>query len=145
MNIGSLFVELGVKGSSGAIRGVGSLGKGLRDVAIIANQTLQFMSKLYGATKEVVDENTRLGNSLLVASKDLDISTNSLQRWEYASMLSGARAGEMTSAFKSLQGSLLSIRDNDVPEYFAYLFQQMGEVDKSFDTNRFLSGDVEYA
>lgn len=145
MNIGSLFVELGVKGGTMAISQVGSLHKGLRDTALIANQTVQMMSKLYGATKDIVKENASLGKELSNTSAELDISTDRLQRWDYAARLSGAQVGEMDSAFRSLQSSLLGIRDNDVPEYFQYLFAQMDKVDKNFDAKKFLSGDLDYA
>lgn len=146
MNLGSLFVELGVKGGTQANGKVKELRDGLRDAAIIANQTVQLMSKVYEGTKQLVQENTAWGVSLTNASKDLNISTDSLQRWDYAARLTGAKAGEMDSAFKSLQGTILGIADSgELPDYFAHLMSQMNEVDKSFDADRFRSGDLEYA
>ena len=145
MNIGSLFVDIGLEGAGSAIRGIGSVTKGLRDASLIANQSLQFMTRFFESGKKIVLESSQMGTSILNNSKTLDIATTQLQKWDYAARLSGANIGEMDNAFKSLQSSILGLREGDAPEYFNMLFSEISKIDPELDTVRFLSGDLEYA
>lgn len=144
MNIGSLFVELGTKGAGSAIRQISNLQSGLVGASLAANQTIQFLKTMYESTSAIVKQNAQMGASLSNSSKELGISTDSLQRWEYAARLSNAKAGEMTASFRQLQKTLLDVRDGDMPQYFAYLFNEIGKVDQAFDADRFQT-DLEYA
>lgn len=144
MNIGSLFVELGTKGAGSAIRQISNLQSGLVGASLAANQTIQFLKTMYDSTSAIVKQNAQMGAALSNSSKELGISTDSLQRWDYAARLSNAKAGEMTASFRQLQKTLLDVRDGDMPQYFAYLFEQIGKVDSAFDADRFQT-DLEYA
>lgn len=145
MNIGSLFVELGVKGgksSNNILKGVRS---NLRDAALIANQTVSLFNQLYSGIRNLSEGSSKYATDLKIVSDNLDISTDRLQRWDYAAKLAGASGGEIFRSMQSLQKVLINFKDTgEAPKYFQMLFQEISKVDSAFDSNRFLN-DIDYA
>lgn len=144
MNIGSLFVSLGVKGANKTLSAIVSVKNGLRDTALIANQTVSLFERIYGGVRNMSENASNYAGNLNMLSNQLGVSVEQLQRWDYAARKAGAQSGQMFNAFDSLQKVLLQVRDNGAPEYFQYLFNQMSQIDSAFDSQRFET-DVNYA
>lgn len=106
MNVGSLFVTLGIKGGGKAkkdVLGVNSEIKGL------SKSSLGAIAALTGITlglKSLYDGALRTGTAMTKFGNTTGMSTDLLQRWQYVARQSGVASEEIESNFRNLQSSL---------------------------------------
>lgn len=109
MTIAELFVNLGVKGSDVSVRAISSVKSGLEE-ATSSGLALKaaILAALYGLEKFTGMAGER-GMELEKFSNFTGLSTDKLQKWQYAMKMSGVEAKDVEGSIKGLQSSMLKM------------------------------------
>lgn len=137
MNIAELFVDLGVKGSDKSVKQVREVRTGLKDVAssgMLAKTML--VGVMYGMQR-LMSHSGQAGATLEQFANLTGLSTDKLQRWQYAAKMSNLSAEEMTGSIKGVQQAMARMSlMGEAPMGFGMLANtvgfDMGKIDDTF-------------
>lgn len=103
MNVAELFVKLGVEGNTKVGHALESVQTGLsktRELSLAAQASI--LGLIYGVER-LTEASTGLGMDLKNFGLATGLSTQELQRWQYAALQAGVTADEMAGTIKGLQ------------------------------------------
>lgn len=129
MNVGELFVSIGVKGANQV---VGALGGVSRSVKETAHQSLLLKASLVGAvyaTQRLFSESNKIGVSLTNFAAQTQLSTKTLQQYQYAAELVGVSNEEMLGTFKQLQGVMTEAQLGKISTALGQILRLTGSTD----------------
>lgn len=129
MNVGELFVNLGVKGadSSGkAIKGIGEGLKGVKSTSLEAKAAI--LGLMYGFER-LMSASGQMGTNMQNFNALTGVSARDLQQWQYAMRQAGGSADEATTSIKAVQNAMEMVNiGKDVPAGLARIGQLTGGV-----------------
>lgn len=132
LNVGELFISLGVQGSEktiGAITGVTQGMGGLASTSLEAKAAI--LGAMYGLER-LMSASAQMGTGLTNFNALTGMSTRQLQQWQYAARQAGVSGEEMTGSLKSVQGAMTNmLLGKGAPAGLGMLAQKVG-----FDTSR---------
>lgn len=147
MNIGNLFVRLGVVGGDKAKKQIDTTSSGMVG---LSKKSLTAIAALAGVSygfKTLYDRSLRLGTGLTKFSNYTGMSSQELQRWQYIAKQSGVSAEEMTSSISGLQDAIGKMHiEGEIPKFLQMIGRYV-EIDntKLEDTYYLLSKLQEFS
>lgn len=132
MNIGEMFVALGVKGSEKTLAGLGAVRKGMNDLFSTSLETKAGIIGAMYAAERLFAKSGATGTGLTNFTALTGKSAIELQRWQYAARQAGVANEEFTGSFKSVQGAMTNmLMGKGAPEGLALVASKVG-----FDAKR---------
>lgn len=110
MNVGELFVSLGIKGGKEAVGVLNSVTGGLKRAA---SESLLLKASLFGAiyaTQRLFDSSGKAGTALENFDASMEMSTKTLQQYQYVARQVGISNEEMAGTFQGLSKAFLDAR-----------------------------------
>lgn len=144
MNIGEFFVTLGVKGSEKTLSALSGVSDGLGS---IKSMSLEAKAAILGAVyafERMMTSSSKTGTELQNFNALTGISTQDLQKWQYAGRQVGLTNEEIAGSFKSVQSVMGGLQMGKMPEGMAYLTNQLAKHGVQFDPAKALK-DTQYA
>lgn len=109
MNIAELFVNLGITGADKTVGALGSVKKGLGDVASMSLEAkAAIIAALYGLER-LTAASGAMGTGLTNFSALTGYSAEQLQKWQYAARQAGESSEELTGSLKAVQSSMTNM------------------------------------
>lgn len=103
MNVGELFVNLGIKGSEKTVGQITNVRQGLKDTAGVALEArLALIGAMY-ALERLMSQSGQAGTNFTNFNALLGVSAKTLQQYQYAARQAGVSNEEVEGSFKSLQ------------------------------------------
>ncbi len=136
MNIGELFINLGIKGSEKTIGALTSVSKGMGEAK---NMSLEAKAGIIGAMyalERMFAASGAAGTGLTNFNAILGVSAQTLQKYQYAARQMGVANGEVEGTFKSLQSVITKSLMGQAPTGLARLANVVGDI-SSADMLRF--------
>lgn len=132
MNIGELYVNLGLKGNDQVAKGLTGVKAGLGDVKSMSLEAkAAILGVMYGLER-LMTQSAQMGSSLMNFNELTGISAKSLQEWQYAARQAGVGGEELTGSMKSVQSAMTNmLLGKGAPEGLAMVANKVG-----FDENR---------
>lgn len=128
MNVGELFIKLGITGVDKTRESLVSTKDGLKEVhnSAIAMKAA-IVAALYTLERLTASSNAT-GTNLLNTSAVLGVSTDVLQQYQYAAQQVGISNDSLTGTFKTLQSSMSKIQLGEAPpEKIALISEGLGK------------------
>lgn len=117
MNIGELFINLGIKGSEKTVAALGGVKKGLGEVSSMSLEAKAGIIAAIYALEKLTSASFATGNELKNFSTVTGVSAKTLQQYEYAGKRVGATNQEIEGSFKNLQSAMTkALLNKGVPE-----------------------------
>ena len=137
MNIGELFVSLGIKGgkeTQGTLKGVKSEMKNVKSVSIEAKAAI--LATVYGL-KTLMSQSMQNGTAIAQFSNLTGLSTKKLQQWQYANKMAGGSAEEVTGMIGNMQSAFAQLELGEGPAKYMGLFAEgLSKVGESLDPEK---------
>lgn len=109
MNIAELFVNLGIKGSEKTIGALGGVKKGLGEVSAMSLEAKAgILAAMYGLERMMAASGAA-GTGLTNFAALTGLSSQTLQRWQYAARQAGVSGEELTGSLKAVQNSMTNM------------------------------------
>lgn len=109
MDVGSLFINLGVKGTDKTVGALTGVKKGLGEAKSMALETKVAIVAAIYALERLFSTSSQKGQSLENLSTLLGVSTKTLQQYEYAARQVGISNEAMDATFVGLQKSMTDV------------------------------------
>ena len=147
MQIGELFINIGLEGADSAKTAFNDIRKGLNETASAALKVTATLTGALYAFREFTKQSTEAGLGLVKFNNYTGLSEDSLQRWQQLGIASGVAAERMTSDITELQEKMTQmILSGGNPATIEALANTVGfDVNKARDTNYVLAKVREYA
>ncbi len=127
MNIGDLFLNLGIKGSEKTLGALGNVQKNLKSTASMSLEAKAGILGAMYALERLFAASGQQATALTNLSTYLGVSTKTLQQYRYAAQQVGVSNEEMDSTFKSLQATMAKTAMNgEAPKGLALISQLTG-------------------
>lgn len=122
MNIGELFVNLGVKGADKTIGALSNVKKGLGEIGSTSLEAKAGILAAMYALERLFAASGTAGTSLTNFNSLLGVSAQTLQQYQYAARQMGVSNQEVEGTFKSLQSTMTkTLLNGDAPKGLARL------------------------
>lgn len=106
MNVGELFVSLGVKGSEKTLGAITGMQKGLKETASVSLEAKAAIVGAMYALERLFATSGQAGTDLTNFNSVIGVSTKTLQQYQYAARQMGVSNKEVESTFKTLQSTM---------------------------------------
>jgi hypothetical protein len=106
MNVGELFVNLGIKGSEKTLGALSATQKGLQSAGSTALETKAAILGAVYAFGRMIEASGVAGTGLTNFNAVTGVSTDTLQRYQYAARQMGVANEDVAGSFKSLQSAM---------------------------------------
>lgn len=127
MNIGELFVNLGVKGSEKTLGALTGVKKGLGEAKSMSIEAKAAIVGAVYALERLFAASGAMGTSLTNFNALTGLSAKQLQQWQYAARQAGVANEEFTGSIKSVQNSMTNmLLGKGAPEGLAMVAQKVG-------------------
>lgn len=127
MNIGELFLNLGIKGSDKTISALSNVKKGLGETK---SMSLEMKAGLVGAMyalERLFAASGAMGTGLTNFNALTGLSAKQLQQWQYAARQAGVSGEEMTGSLKAVQAAMTNMMmGKGAPEGLGLLANKVG-------------------
>lgn len=138
MQVGELFVSLGVKGSEKTLGAIGGIKDGMKD---LSSFSLEAKAAIFGAIyafERLMSNSGKIGTQLTNLAVTTGLSARTLQQYQYAAQQAGVANEEVTQSFTALQEKMQGMRRGEsAPAGRDFLTQALGgnfDQQKIFDT-----------
>lgn len=139
MNVGELFVSLGIKGSEKTLGAIANTRQGLKDIASTSLETKAALVGVAYAVERLFASSGRVGTGLTNFAATTGVATKTLQEYQYAARQAGASNEEVEGTFKALQSTMLDIyTGKGLPADYGRLTQVLGSVDIASDIEKYM-------
>lgn len=129
MNVGELFVQLGVKGAEKTIGALKGIKYGLGDIGSASLETKAALVGAMYAMERLFATSGKAGTDLTNMSTLLGVSTKTLQEYEYAARQAGVSNQEVEGSFKALQNTMAkTLMGEGAPKGLARFAQLTGNI-----------------
>jgi hypothetical protein len=127
MNIGELFVNLGIKGSDKTIGALSDVKKGLGEAKSLSLEMKAGIVGAMYAIERLFAASGATGTGLTNFNALTGISTKSLQQWQFAARQAGVANDEFTGSLKAVQSSITNmLLGKGAPEGLAMVANKVG-------------------
>lgn len=133
MNVGELFVNLGIKGSEKTVGALSGVTKGLGEAKSMSIEAKAAILGAVYAFERMMQNSGRAGTDLTNFAALTGLSAKSLQQWQWAAMQAGDTTEDFTSSLKGVQSAVNNMLLNkSAPEYIGMITRNV----KNFDPSR---------
>ena len=105
-SIAELFVDLGIKGSDESVKKVKGVDTGLRGIASSGLAAKAMLVGVMYGMQRLMSNSAQAGASLTQFANLTGLSTDKLQRWQYAAKMSNVAAEDITGSIKGVQQAM---------------------------------------
>lgn len=120
MTIAELFVKIGVQGTEAAAKGLGNIKGGLADIASSSLAAKAAVAGVIIGLERLTGFASQVGMDLYKFNVTTGLSTQELQKWQYALMKVDVSGDEVASTIAHIQASMTDMRlGKGAPEGFA--------------------------
>lgn len=127
MNVGELFVSLGVKGADQSAKAVDGVRKGLGEVRSMSLEAKAAIIGVVYGLERLMSNSAKTGTDLSNFNALTGLSTKNLQQWQYAARQAGISSEEFTGSIKGVQQSMTNMMlGKGAPEGMAMLANKVG-------------------
>lgn len=132
MNIGELFVSLGVKGSEKSLHSIGQVRGALKSTASMGLETKAAIIGAVYALERMFSKSSQAGTDLTNFNATLGVSAKTLQQYQYAARQVGVSNEAVEQSFRGLQSTITkTLMGEQAPKGLARLAQITGDLDPS--------------
>jgi len=129
MNIGELFVNLGIKGSEKTLSALSATRKGMGDLKTMSLETKAGLVAAMYALERLFATSGQAGTGLTNFNALLGVSAKTLQQYQYAARQMGVSNQEVEGSFKALQATMAkTLMGKGAPEGMQRLAQLTGGI-----------------
>lgn len=129
MNIGQLFVSLGVKGTDKTLGAITNVKKGLKETASVSLEAKAAIIGALYALERLFSKSGEYGTGLTNFNATLGVSTKTLQEYQYAARQVGVSNEEVEGSFKGLQATITkTLMGEGAPKGLARVSMLVGEM-----------------
>lgn len=144
MTISELFVKLKVTGAEGASKAFSTIGKGISGIKEESLAAKAAMLGIMVGLERLTGFSSQVGMDLKKFSLMTDLSTDSLQKLQYSSMMFDVSAAETTSTVQNLQQAMKEMQTTgNAPAGFSYVASQVGMDPKRLDDTYYVLGQLQ--
>lgn len=137
MNIGELFVNLGIKGGKDTQNTLKGVKGGMKDIKSVSIEAKAAIVATIYTLKNLMQQSTQNGVALTQFSNLTGQSTKKLQQWQYANKMAGGTAEEVTGVVTSMQQAFAQLELGEGPaKYLGLLAEGLGKVGESLDVEK---------
>jgi hypothetical protein len=127
MNVGELFVNLGIKGSEKTLGALSETAKKMGELGSTALTTKVAIVGAMYALEHFMKQSAEMGMGLSNFNALTGLSTKQLQQWQYAARQAGIGNEEFTGSLKAVQSSMANmLLGKGAPEGFAIVANKVG-------------------
>jgi hypothetical protein len=127
VTIAELFVTIGVKGTDTAVKAVTGVKSSLADVASSSLAAKAAVLTVVYALERMMSASAQMGMGLQQFSASTGLSTDRLQRWQYAARQFGVGAEEVTGSVRGIQNAMTNmLMGKGAPEGMFMLSKYVG-------------------
>jgi hypothetical protein len=145
MNVGELFVKLGVKGDGSARKALKGTEEGLRDIRSMSLEAKAAIIGVIYGFQQMMSSSMKSGQSLANFAALTGQSTDALQRYQYAGKLVGLTNESVANTFVNLQKSVASLDlEGEGMQSLGGISQFLARAGESLDIQKFKT-DTQYA
>lgn len=127
MNVGELFVSLGVKGADQSAKSIDGVRKGLGEVRSMSLEAKAAIIGVVYGLERLMSNSAKTGTDLSNFNALTGLSAKSLQQWQYAARQAGVSSEEFTGSIKGVQQSMTNMMlGKGAPEGMAMLANKVG-------------------
>lgn len=127
MNIGELFLNLGISGTEKTVGQIAGVKKGLSETASGALEAKVAIVAAMYALERLVSASGASGTGLTNFGITTGISTETLQKYQFAARQAGVANEEVTGSFHALQNSMAAMaRGEGAPKGLLFMAQKLG-------------------
>lgn len=145
MNVGELFIKLGVKGDGSAKKALKGTYDGLGEIRSMSLEAKAAIIGVIYGLQRMMSSSLKGGQDLANFAAFTGMSTQALQKYQYAAKLVGMSNEEMTGSFTALQKGIASLDlSGDGLESLGGISQFLARAGESLDVQRFKT-DIPYA
>lgn len=145
MNVGELFVKIGITGAEGSKKALSGIGDGMKSLFSSSMATkLAIGSMVYGL-KEMMGFGMNAGQSLQDFSNLTGLSAQELQKWQYAARQFGVANESVEGSLKALQQALgdQQMGTGQIAG-FSRVAETVGiDIDKAYDDSFYMMGKLQ--
>lgn len=109
MTIAELFVQLGVKGADTAGKALGGVKNGLTEVKDMSLEAKAAIIGAIYALERMMSSSAKTGTALTDFNTITGVSTQNLQKWQYAAQQANNSAEDVAGSVKTLQDNMMKI------------------------------------
>lgn len=106
MTIAELFVKIGVKGAGDTGKALGGVKNALKSIADTSLEAKAALLAVVYGMEQLMTQSARRGMDLQKFADLTGLSTERLQRWQYAARQSGVDGEDMAASIKGVQGAM---------------------------------------
>jgi hypothetical protein len=130
MQVGELFVAIGVKGTEKTISAFNNVQKGIGEVKKVSLETKAAILGAIYALEKLMSSSAQKGQDLGALSGYLGDNVKVIQQLEYAAQQAGISVQEFRSSLMSLYQAIGNIRAGEgAPKWFSFFAQSVGGFD----------------
>lgn len=124
MQIGELFLDIGIKGTEKTVNAVASVTGSLKDAASMSLEAKAGVVALIYAFEKLTSQSLAAGTKLSNFHELTGIATDTLQRYEYVAGTAGASIGEMDQSLQGLNDTIAAFRvEGKLPAFMTRIGQ----------------------
>jgi hypothetical protein len=132
MNIGELFINLGIKGAEKTVGALGGVRKGLGEISSMSLEAKAGLLAVFYGLERLTQASNGMGTNLRNFNALTGLSAKSLQQWQYAARQAGISGEEMTGSIKGVQNAMTNMAlGKGAPEGLGIIAQAVGGLDPS--------------
>ena len=132
MNIGELFINLGIKGADKTVGQLSDVSKGMSDVKGMSIEAKAAILGAIYALQRLTAASGQTGTGLVNLEALTGASGKAIQQWRWAMVQAGGSADEIDGILKNLQKTMAGVDfSKGTPEGFAILAKAAGGIDRS--------------
>lgn len=137
MQVGEMFVKLGIKGDASATKGIDKVRGGLEDVKKMSLQAKAAIVGVVFGLQRLMTGSMQQGVALQQFANFTGMSTKALQQYQFAARQAGLQNEEITQSVVGMQSAFAQLKLNKGPqEYLGYFATTLKEIGKDFDYNK---------
>ncbi len=147
MQVGELFVNLGIKGADKTVAALGSVKQSLGNVSSMSIEAKAGIIGAMYALERLTAASGAMGTSLTNFTALTGLSAKSLQEWQYAARQAGVSGDEMSGSMKGVQSAMANmLMGKGAPEGLGLIASKVGfDMSRARDTAYVLGQYQEFA
>ncbi len=133
MNVGELFINLGIKGTDKTVGALHSVHKGLSDTTHLSFEAKAALVAAMYTMEQLFSASGKVGTGLTTFAKATGISTQMLQQYQYAGRQVGVTNEQTANTFKKLQDAMAGAAIGKAPpEGMSQLAAAVGGIKENY-------------
>lgn len=132
MQVGELFLNIGVKGADKTVSSLNDVKKSLGEAKSMSLEMKAALVAAFYAIEKLMAASGRMGTNLTNFGATTGANIKTLQQWQYAAQQAGVSGDEMANSFKAVQDAMTKMSLGGAPpEGMARMVNAVGDFDRN--------------